>query len=238
MVGQPPSAAKIKAELEELRDSDRAEFIGTYLGIAPGGYGEGDVLLGMPVPEQRKVARANRFAPLAVCVELLGSEVHEHRFVALVIFRHRFERAEKREREQIADLFLEHRAGVNNWDLVDSSAPYLLVDRVRDAPRETIDPLLDSEVIWDRRIAMLSTFSLVKAGEFDETLRVAALLLDDEHDLMHKATGWMLREVGKRDISALRGFLLGHAGEMPRTALRYAIEKMPKDERTRWMRAG
>jgi 3-methyladenine DNA glycosylase AlkD len=238
VVGQPPTAAKIKAELEELRDSDRAEFIGTYLGIAPGGYGEGDVLLGMPVPEQRKVARANWDAPREVCVELLQSEVHEHRLVALVILRHRFERGDRDLREAIADLYLEHRGRVNNWDLVDSSAPYLLADRVRDAPRDLIDPLIASPVVWDRRIGMLATFSLIKAGEFGETLRVAALLLDDEHDLMHKATGWMLREVGKRDISALRGFLSGHAGEMPRTALRYAIEKMPKDERARWMKAG
>lgn len=238
MVEPPPSAAKIRAELEALRNSERAEFMAPYLGVAPGGYGEEDVLLGIPVPEQRKVARANRDVPLDVCMELLRSEVHEHRFVALVILRDRFDRADEPEREAIADLYLEHRAGVNNWDLVDGSAPYLLFDRVREAPRELIDPLLASPVVWDRRIGMLSTFSLIKAGEFDETLRAAALLLGDEHDLMHKATGWMLREVGKRDISALRGFLSDHAGEMPRTALRYAIEKMPKDERARWMMAG
>ena len=151
-----PPRLTIAAELEALRDSERAEFIAPYFGVVPGGYGEGDVLLGMPVPEQRKVARANRDAPLDVCGELLRSEVHEHRFVALVIMRHRFERGERAEREAIADLYLEHRAGVNNWDLVDGSAPYLLADRVREAPRELIDPLLASPVVWDRRIGMLS----------------------------------------------------------------------------------
>jgi 3-methyladenine DNA glycosylase AlkD len=195
------------------------------------------MLLGLPVPEQRKIARSHRNASLATCAELLRSEVHEHRFVALAILRGRFERADAEERDEIADLFLAERAGVNNWDLVDASAPYLLADRVRNAPRELLDPLLDSTVVWDRRIAMLATFSLIREGEFAETLRGAEILLGDDHDLIHKATGWMLREVGKREVSVLRGFLAEHAGEMPRTALRYSIERMPKKERSRWLQA-
>jgi len=228
-------AEGVRADLEALRDPGRAAFVGPYFGITPGGYGEGDVLWGMPVPEQRKVARAHRGASLRDCGELLESEVHEHRFVALAIMRHRFEGGEAAEREAIADLYLEKRAGVNNWDLVDASAPHLLADRVRRAPRKLIDPLLCSRVVWDRRIAMLSTFSLIRAGELDETLRAAEKLLGEEHDLMHKATGWMLREAGKRDVEALRGFLSEHAGAMPRTALRYSIERLPREERKRWM---
>ena len=158
-------AAAIRDELEALRDDERAAFIAPYFGAVPGGYGEGDVILGMPVPAQRKVARAHRDASLADCAELLRSEVHEHRFVALAIMRHRFERSDEPEREEIADLYLAERAHVNNWDLVDASAPYLLADRVRRAPRKLIDPLLRSPVVWDRRIGMLSTFSLIKAGE-------------------------------------------------------------------------
>ena len=238
MRGLTPPAAAIAADLEALRDPERASFIAPYLGVVPGGYGEGDVLLGMPVPEQRKVARAHRDESLEVCAELLGSDVHEHRFVGLAILRRRFERGDRAERDAIADLYLDRRAGVNNWDLVDASAPYLLADRVRSAPRDLIDPLVVSPVVWDRRIAMLSTFSLIKAGECDEALTTAARLLSDDHDLMHKAVGWMLREVGKRDLSALRGFLAEHAAVMPRTALRYSIERMPKEERTRWMQAG
>ena len=220
-----------------MRDPERAAFIAPYFGISPGGYGEGDVLMGMPVPDQRRVARAYRDAPLAACAELLESEVHEHRFVALAILRHQFERGTTDEREAIAELYLERRARVNNWDLVDASAPYLLADRVRESPRELIDPLLSSPVVWDRRIAILSTFSLIRAGSFSETLGAAARLLRDEHDLMHKATGWMLREVGKRDPGALRAFLSAHAASMPRTALRYSIERLPKAERARWMQA-
>ena len=220
-----------------MRDPERAAFIAPYFGILPGGYGEGDVLLGMPVPDQRRVARAHRDAPLADCAELLESEVHEHRFVALAILRHQFERGSTDEREAIAELYLERRAQVNNWDLVDASAPHLLADRVRESPRELIDPLLSSPVVWDRRIAMLATFSLIRAGSFSVTLGAAARLLRDEHDLMHKATGWMLREVGKRDPTALRDFLSDHAASMPRTALRYSIERLPKAERARWMQA-
>jgi 3-methyladenine DNA glycosylase AlkD len=124
---------------------------------------------------------------------------------------------------------------VDNWDLVDASAPYLLADRVRSDPRGLIDPLSRSPVVWDRRIALLSTFSLIRAGELDETFRTAERLLADEHDLMHKATGWMLREAGKRDADALREFLAAHAAQMPRTALRYSIERLPKAERAEWM---
>ncbi len=165
MRGLTPPAAAIAADLEALRDPERAAFIAPYLGVVPGGYGEGDVLLGMPVPDQRKVARAHRGASLQVCGELLRSDIHEHRFVALAILRRRFERGDRVERDAIADLYLRRRAGVNNWDLVDASAPYLLADRVRSAPRDLIDPLVESPIVWDRRIAMLSTFSLIKAGE-------------------------------------------------------------------------
>ena len=237
MVGASAAAAEVEAELEAISDPERAALVSPYLGVGPGRYGEGDVVLGMPVPEQRKIARRHRDLPLGACAKLLASEVHEHRFVALAILRHRFERGDAAEREEIADLYLRHRAGVNNWDLVDASAPYLLADRVREAPRELLDPLLASQVVWDRRIAMLATFSLIKAGEFEETVRAAAALLDDDHDLMHKATGWMLREVGKRDVEVLRNFLAEHAAEMPRTALRYSIERLPESERQRWLRA-
>jgi 3-methyladenine DNA glycosylase AlkD len=152
-----------------------------------------------------------------------------------VILRHRFEGDEDAGRERIARLYLANRDRVNNWDLVDASAPHLLADRVRRIPRETLDPLLDSPSVWDRRIAALATFSLTRDGEFAETLRCCERLLGDRHDLIHKATGWMLREVGKRDEPALRRFLDLHAGEMPRTMLRYSIERLPPDDRAAYM---
>jgi 3-methyladenine DNA glycosylase AlkD len=181
------------------------------------------------------VARRHRDLPLAECERLLRSEVHEHRFVALVTLRHRFERDEDAGRERIARLYLANRRRVDNWDLVDASAAYLLADRVRADPRGLLDPLLASKSVWDRRIAVLATFSLIRDGEFAETLRCCERLLGDRHDLIHKATGWMLREVGKRDEAALRGFLDRHAREMPRTMLRYSIERLPADDRSRYM---
>ncbi len=234
MVG-PNSAEAVESELAALADPERARFSAPYVGIVPGGYGDGDVLLGIRVPEQRKVARRHRDLPLPACRRLLMSEVHEHRLVALIILREQFEREDLPGRDRIADLYLATRTRVNNWDLVDSSAPYLLADRVRSDPRGLLDPLLPSDNLWDRRIAVLATFSLIRDGEFAETLRCCEALLGDEHDLIHKATGWMLREVGKREGGVLRAFLDRHAATMPRTMLRYSIERLPPSDRARYM---
>jgi 3-methyladenine DNA glycosylase AlkD len=192
----------------------------------------------MPVPAQRRVARKHRGAPFGEIEKLLRSDVHEHRFVALAILCLKYERAEAGERERIADLYMAHRDRVNNWDLVDSSAPKLLADRVRGGDRAFLDDLAASDSVWDRRIAVLATFPLIRDGEPHETLRLAERLLGDGHDLIHKAVGWMLREVGKRDEAALRGFLDTHAAAMPRTMLRYSLERLPPDARARYMAAG
>ena len=228
-------AEAVEEELAALADPERARSSAPYVGIVPGGYGDGDVLLGIRVPEQRKVARRHRDLPLPACERLLGSEIHEHRLVALIILRDRFERGEQPERDRIAELYLANRGRVNNWDLVDSSAPYLLADRVRTDPRALLEPLLASDSLWDRRIAVLATLSLIRAGEFAQTLHCCEALLGDGHDLIHKATGWMLREVGKRDERVLRSFLDAHAAEMPRTMLRYAIERLPAADRRAYM---
>jgi 3-methyladenine DNA glycosylase AlkD len=212
--------------------------VAAYLGVKPGGYGEGDVLLGIPVPKQREVARRHRDAPLRDLERMLRSDVHEHRFVALAILCLRYERADAGEREGLARFYLDRRAGVDNWDLVDTSAPKLLADRVRGGDRAFLDELVLSESVWDRRIAILATFPLIRDGHPEETLRIAERLLRDEHDLIHKAVGWLLREVGKRDEAALRGFLDRHAAEMPRTMLRYSLERLDPDVRKAYMRAG
>jgi 3-methyladenine DNA glycosylase AlkD len=230
-----PDTGSVESELSALADPERARSSAPYVGIVPGGYGEGDTLLGVRVPEQRKIARRHRDLRLAECERLLGSEIHEHRLVALFVLRERFERGQPDERERIADLYLANRDRVNNWDLVDASAPYLLADRVRRAPRKLLDPLMRSASVWDRRIAVLATFSLIRDGKFTETVRCCERLLGDTHDLIHKATGWMLREVGKRDEAPLREFLDRHAAEMPRTMLRYAIERLPAEHRARYM---
>jgi 3-methyladenine DNA glycosylase AlkD len=232
------SAPGIEAELAELADPGHALVLERFFKTGPGEYGEGDVFIGIRVPELRRVARAHRTASTVTCRRLLASEVHEHRFVALAILCRQFERGDAAERERIADLYLDCRDRVNSWDLVDSSAEYLLADRVARAPRKLLDPLIRSESLWDRRIAVLATFALVKRGEFEQTLRVCAALLSDTHDLIHKATGWMLREIGKRDEAPLREFLDRHAAEMPRTMLRYSLERLPAADRKRYMAAG
>jgi 3-methyladenine DNA glycosylase AlkD len=187
------------------------------------------------MPALRRVARRNRDASLEACRVLLAGELHEHRLAALVILRERFERGDRAERERIADLYLAGRVGVDNWDLVDASAPYLLADRVRRSPRRLLDPLARSDRVWDRRIAVLATFSLIREGEFRQTIRLAERLLGDPEDLIHKAVGWMLREIGKRDEATLCDFLDRHAERMPRTMLRYSIERLPAPDRRRYL---
>ncbi len=231
------SSARIEDELEALADPAHAEALQRFFKIGPGEYGEGDVFLGIRVPELRRVARAHATASTVTCRRLLASPVHEHRFVALAILCRQYERADATERDRIADLYLDQRDRVNSWDLVDTSAPTLLGDRVARSPRKLLDPLVASPSVWDRRIAVLATFSLIRRDRFDQTLRVCEALLGDTHDLIHKATGWALREVGKRDPQALRDFLDRHAARMPRTMLRCSLERLPADERARYMGA-
>lgn len=232
------TAREIRADLSALADPDRAATLQRFFKTGAGEYGEGDVFIGVRVPELRRVARAHGTASRATCGTLLSSEVHEHRFVALAILRRRYERGDPAEREAISELYLDRRDRVNNWDLVDASAEYLLADRVEDDPWALLDPLMGSASVWDRRIAVLATFGTLKRGDFRPTLRVCETLIDDPHDLIHKATGWMLREVGKRDEATLRAFLDRHAERMPRTMLRAAIERLPADDRRGYMRAG
>lgn len=226
------TAADVKDALAALADPSRAEVAGRYLGIVPGGYGEGDVLLGMPVPAQRGVARAFRSLPLDEIAVLLDSPVHEHRFVALAILVQRYRRAGRGEAAELSAFYLHHRAGVDNWDLVDTSAPDLLGrELVAGADRAILEELAGAVDLWDRRIAVVATFALIRAGEFAPTLALCERLLDDPHHLMHKACGWMLREVGKRDEALLVDWLERHRLRMPRTMLRYAIERLDGERR-------
>ena len=226
----------MRAQLEALADPRRAAWTAPYLGVVPGGYGEGDVLLGIPVPAQRRVARAARDLALDEVAALLASPVHEHRFTALVVLvgRHRRSR-DPAERTELSRFFLEHRAGVDNWDLVDVSAPDLLGGELVDGDRAILDELAGSASLWDRRIAVVATWALIRRGELGPTLALAERLLDDPHHLIHKAVGWMLREVGKRDEAVLVGVVEAQRSRMPRTMLRYAIERLSPEQRARLM---
>ncbi|MGY1742480.1 MULTISPECIES: DNA alkylation repair protein [unclassified Blastococcus] len=227
------SVEAIRADLAELADPERAEGMARYFQARPGGYGEGDRFLGIAVPPQRAVARRHAAAtPPADVAELLGSPWHEERLTALFVLVRRFQRADDDERARIVELYLARRERVDNWDLVDASAPYLLgpwlLARDDWAP---LDDLAASASLWDRRIAVMATFAAVRAGRPEPTLRLADRLLTDPEDLIHKAVGWMLREVGNRDLACAEAFLAPRYRRMPRTMLRYAIERLPADRR-------
>lgn len=232
---------QLRAELREAAEPERVPDLQRFFRTGPGGYGEGDLFLGARVPAVRAVARRHADLDLAEITELLGSPVHEERLAALVILVRHYERGDGRGRQRVFDLYLGNTDRINNWDLVDASAPHIvgahLLNLGEAERRRVLDHLASSPSVWERRIAVMSTFAFVREGEHDETLRLARVLMGDEHDLIHKAVGWMLREVGKRDEALLVGFLEHHAGNMPRTMLRYAVERLDAPLRTELMAA-
>lgn len=206
-----------------------------FFRTGPGEYGEGDRFLGLTVPQIRTLARQHADLPLPQVRTVLKSSWHESRLLALMILVGRFQRGDERQRSDVVKLYLANLKWVNNWDLVDSSAHLILGPHLPRGSRSLLDTLSRSPSLWERRIAMLATFHYIRQGEFTDALRIARRLLRDDHDLIHKAAGWMLREIGKRDESRLRGFLDRHAPGMPRTMLRYAIERLPPGSRSRYM---
>lgn len=229
-------AGDIESRLEELGDPKLAAFQQGFFRTGPGGYGEGDVFLGLKVPILRRLARDFRSLSLHECERLLESRYHEARLVALVILVEAFRRGDPDIRQAIHDLYLARTDRVNGWDLVDLSAAWIVGEHLADRDRSILLRLARSESLWERRIAIVSTHYFIRRGEFTDTLRIADILLEDSHDLIHKAVGWMLREVGKRGPEEERAFLRDRYGRMPRTMLRYAIEKFPEDERKMYLR--
>lgn len=224
--------------LQKKSSKQKALNCARFFRTAPGQYGAGDVFIGVTVPEQRKVARQFYDAPLIDLHTLLQSKIHEHRLTALHILVLQFQKAVKDSEMSVAQnlycFYIDHTAYINNWDLVDASAPYIvggwLVNQSIKT-RRILHTLVYSKNLWERRIAIVSTWMLIRNRQYKDTLAIAKILLRDSHDLIHKATGWMLREVGKRDQATLIKFLDKHAPDMPRTALRYAIEKLTPRQR-------
>lgn len=233
------SALAVRRALKAQARPDRVAGAMRFFKCGPGEYGEGDVFIAVTVPAQRSVARRFGDLPLAEIDRLLTSRIHEERLTALFILVHQFTRGDDRRRKQIFTLYMKRLRFINNWDLVDSSAAQIVGGWLEDKPRGRLDRLARSKHLWCRRVAMIATFHYIRRGEHRDATRIAAILVDDDHDLIHKAAGWMLREVGKRaGEAALTTFLERHAARMPRTMLRYAIERLPARDRARWMGRG
>lgn len=226
----------VQHALDQAAEPDRIDILQRFFKTGPGDYADGDRFRGVRVPNVRIIAKEHRHLSLSDVVNLLHSEWHEDRLCALIILVNRYQRSDRSTRSGIAALYLRHRAFVNHWDLVDASAMHVLGAHVfeNDEPAILFE-LAASESLWDRRIAVISTFAHIRKKEFDVTLCLCENLLTEPHDLMHKACGWMLREIENRDINTLRGFLSSFSNRMPRTMLRYAIEKLDAEERRQWM---
>jgi 3-methyladenine DNA glycosylase AlkD len=227
--------AAIEAELHALADPVRATHSLRFFKTGPGQYGEGDRFLGLTVPMMRSVVRKYRELDDAAALELLASSWHEQRLVALLLLVEGYSRGDESRRGRIHRAYLANTRQINNWDLVDASAEYIVGSHLDARDIGLLERLARSEVLWERRIAIVSTFYFIKRNEFRPTLKIAGLLLRDSHDLIHKAVGWMLREVGKRDRKALDGFLRKNYPRMPRTMLRYAIERHPERVRKQYL---
>jgi 3-methyladenine DNA glycosylase AlkD len=222
----------IRAQLREIADPRIAAHSARFFKTGPKGYGRNDRFLGVRVPELRRLARENRDAPLPTALTLLRSRLHEERLLALVLMVERFARGAERERAQIYDRYLEHSPRyINSWDLVDCSAHRIVGWHLETRDRAVLYELARARSVWQRRIAIIATFWYIKRGDFGDTLAIAELLLEDPEDLIHKAAGWMLREVSNRDEATAERFLRKHCTHMPRTMLRYAIEKLPERRR-------
>ncbi|HUT78312.1 MAG TPA: DNA alkylation repair protein [Polyangia bacterium] len=231
-----PDVTEARRRLRAVADPAQVPAAQRFFRTGPGQYGEGDMFIGVKVPKIRALVRELDGLVLGDIAALLASAVHEERMLALLLLVRRFERCKAHAgRLAIHDLYLGNTVWVNSWDLVDATAPTLVGAFLEAGKRDVLYRLARSKSLWERRIAMVATLRLIRAGDIGDALGIAEILLGDREDLIHKAVGWMLREVGQRDREALERFLERHCREMPRTMLRYAIEKFPEPRRRRWL---
>lgn len=229
------TAGAIVESLKALGDDEIASHSQRFFKTGKGEYGEGDIFLGIRVPVVRQQVRKHKDEPLEQVIELLHSQYHEARLLALVMLVDRFQRGDEALKLAVFDVYLANTAYINNWDLVDSSAHKIVGAYLVDQPRQLLYDLAVSDMLWERRISIIATFWFIKDGDLSDALALAEILVNDDHDLMHKAVGWVLREVGKQDLAAMEAFLLKHYHTMPRTMLRYAIEKLPESRRQEYL---
>ncbi len=225
----------VQKALRALASPEIAANLQCFFKTGPGQYGDGDVFLGIKMPQLRELAKQYRDATLATITTLLESRYHEERMLALVLLMSFYEAADEAARQDAYNLYLRHTHRINNWDLVDVSAPRVVGRHLQERPRKILYQLARSPLLWERRIAILATAWFIRLDDFDDTLKIAEILLPDDHDLMHKAVGWMLREVGKHNLATEEDFLKVHYRGMPRTMLRYAIERFPEPRRQSYL---
>lgn len=228
----------VVSQLHIYANSQKAQHSMRFFKTGPGEYGEGDRFIGLTVPEQRMVAKQFTDLPLGDVEKLLHSEIHEHRLTALIILVNQYKKADNAQRKKIFNFYLKNTKWVNNWDLVDTSAPGIVGAFVLENPakRSILYTLAQSGGIWERRVAIIATFAFIKIGSLEDVFEISKILLTDKEDLIHKAVGWMLREAGKQDEKQLRLFLDEHALNMPRTMLRYAIERFEPALRAKYLK--
>ncbi|RLC38751.1 DNA alkylation repair protein [Candidatus Falkowbacteria bacterium] len=221
----------LKKELNNLADKTQAEILRRFFKTGPGEYGQGDIFLGIKVSTQRQVAKKYPDLKLKELQVLLNSKIHGYRFTALLILVDKYVKADTKNKQSIFDFYLKNSKNINNWDLVDLTAPKIAGDYFLDKPRKILYELAGSGSLWERRIAIVATYAFIRNNDFKDTLKISEILLNDSHDLIHKAVGWMLREVGKRDLKVEEEFLKKYYKDMPRVMLRYAIEKFSEKKR-------
>lgn len=230
------SVVSIRRDLRKYCSKEKAKVLRRFFKTGPGEYGEGDVFIGVMVPHQRAIAaKYCKDTAVSDLLELLKSPVHEERLTSLIMLVRKFEKGSDNEKRRIYDAYLKNTRYINNWDLVDLSAQYIVGAYLEDRDKKPLYRLARSAGLWERRIAMLSTFRYIRKDRFEEAIRIAGMLVADEEDLIHKAVGWMLREIGKRDLAAEERFLDLHARSMPRTMLRYAVERFSRKDRDRYL---
>jgi 3-methyladenine DNA glycosylase AlkD len=230
------TAADIRSALGKHSDTRQATILQRFFKTGPGQYGEGDIFIGVKVPQTRAVAKQFHSAPIDEILSLLKSAVHEERLLALLLMVEEYSRGNDSIRKKINNSYLANTRYINNWDLVDLSAPQIVGGYLIDRDRSILRKLALSRSLWERRISIIATFHFIKNGDLSDTFEIAGILIDDTHDLIHKAVGWMLRETGKRDIKAEEEFLIPNYKRMPRTMLRYAIERFPEKKRQAYLK--
>ena len=232
------TAKDIADELNALENPADAAFLQRFFKTGKGQYGEGDVFIGLRVPQTRVIAKKYRDLPLLEIEKLLDSPIHEHRLCAVIIMTERAKRAkDQSEKKDLYELYLRRKDRMNNWNIIDISCGHVVGGYLIDKPRDILYKLASSQIMWERRIAIISTSRFIASGELDDTFKLAEMLLGDSEDLIHKASGWMLREAGKKDEVRLKSFLDKHAAVMPRTMLRYSLEKLHPADKAHYMAA-